>query len=174
MDYRNELSKYIENIDNLKEHPVNATDFEIDTEDMFGEYFAGLTVYSISMYYNEENGEYGGFTCIAFIYDQIENELKKFVDDIKNDKFAVFYNLKENIEPYYDDYPKILIAYPYNNMVRFIMVKCSDWGRANPDEKIYCDILITKESVADQFDKLIKEIEKINPVWKKEAKNSKE
>lgn len=170
MDYIKGIEKYLEikgNIRFLKAGPYNAIiTNETDIEEIcyYGEYPVMTMTFVFDTDKLYKKGEIiDNCFNIYILYEKKKDEFQNFIDNIKTGKFAVFCSIVDE-EPYFCDYPRIIIAYPYQNKVRFIQIDCDDATSLDlnsENETIEHDLLFNKQE-------LIKTLEKLQNIMEKE------
>ena len=96
------------------------------------------------------------FSFMNFILDQNKKtELVQFIDGIKNDMPVVF----DSDSEFYSDYPHRLLAFPYKNKYRFIVIMLEDYDNS---EFFTMDMLVDKQVLYASFSGILTDIEKFN------------
>lgn len=166
MDYIKEIEKLLEikeNIKVLENGPYNAilTD---ETEIDYYEDYGNCHLFHIDFVFDSEKEYNDGEiinNCFYFsvLYEKKISEFQKFIEDIKTNNFATICSDVDE-EPYYYDYSERIIAYPYCNKIRFIIIDCED-GISLDDERIEHDLLFEKQEIIIVLEKLQKSMNKL-------------
>ena len=161
MDYIKEVEKYLEikeNIKKLESGPYNAV-LTNETEIEYYEDYGDCHLFHINFVFDSEK-EYkedeiiNNCFYINILYEKKIAEFQKFIEDIKLNNFATICSDVDE-EPYYYDYPERIIAYPYCDKVRFIVINCADCYSCEY-EYIEQDLLFEKQEIIKILEKFLK------------------
>ena len=166
MDYIKEVEKLLEikeNIKALENGPYNASltdETKIDCCENYDNYRVVLIDFVFDSDKPYKEGEIiDNWFWINLLYEKKKNEFQKFLEGIKENKFATICTDVDE-EPYYYDYSKRIIAYPYCDKVRFIFIDCED-SISLDDERITQDLLFEKQEIITVLEKLQKSMNEL-------------
>lgn len=166
MNYLKEVEKLLEikeNIKVLENGPYSAILTDETKIDYYEDYghchlFHIDFVFDSKKEYNDDKIINNCF-YFSFLYEKKISEFQKFIEDIKTNKFATICSDVDE-EPYYYDCPERIIAYPYCNKLRFIVIDCEDCISFD-DEYIEHDLLFEKQEIIIVLEKLQKSMNKL-------------